>query len=267
MAAIEQSIEDNSNIYWPFGFPRDFLIFCKYFADAALRPTWFQQSSLPCLHTPSSSIFASRTLLYAATEVKNDLIAIETNQTGNEDVIRTGSANKRFFSFASQPYTSRQLCPATPPKRQKADYMAACIELYPQIKNAIGGIGMSLHLIRALTFGGGSASYRHDERCSLRGCRRMVSRIFGMKRHTVIFPHFNSLYLSIPSDTPLAFSIQVAQSSPPRCLLFSPDSLQATARRHIEANSGAFNLSKAIKAGNINTVAAMLDSGITPDSK
>jgi tryptophan-rich sensory protein len=218
MAAIELNNEDNSNIYWPFGFPRDFLIFCKYFAEAAMLPTWFQRSSSPCLHTPSAPIFASRTPLYAATEIENNFVAIETNQTGEDNVIRTGTANKRFFSFASEPYSSRQLFPATPPKRQKANYTAACIELYPQIKNAIGGIGMSLHIIRALTFGSrsASASYRHDERCSLRACRRMISRIFGMRRHSVIFPHFNSLYLSIPSGTPLAFSIQVtvAASSP-----------------------------------------------------
>lgn len=212
MAGIEQSNEDNSNIYWPFGFPRDFLIFCKYFAEAAMLPTWFQRSSSPCLRSPSAPIFASRTLLYAATEVESDFIAIEANQSGEDHIIRTGTANKRFFSFACEPYSSRQLFPATPPKRQKSDCMAACIELYPQIKNAIGGIGMSLHIIRALTFGSGSASHRYDERSSLRSCRRMISRIFGMKRHTVIFPHFNSLYLSIPTGAPLACSIQVTMA-------------------------------------------------------
>jgi len=221
--------EDNANIFWPFGFPRDYLIFCKYFAEAAMLPTWFQRSSSPCLHTPSAPIFASRTLLYAATEVENNFIAIETNQTGKDSVIRTGTANKRFFSFASEPYSSRQLFPSTPPKRQKADRMAACIELYPQIKNAIGGIGMSLHIIRALTFGSRSASYRHDERCSLRACRRMISRIFGMRRHAgdiptlqqpvFVHPQWHPARILNPGNYGGIFSAR------PRRLLFPVDAL------------------------------------------
>lgn len=143
---------------------------------------------------------------------------------------------------------SRHLFAGQPPaKETRVVEQRQAIELLPKIKTAIGSIGMANHVIRSLVSGCGS--YRHCVYNSFRNSVRIAARIFGSKRHRVLFPYFNGLYYSIPQQSPLALAIQ------------------ATALSYLKSGSNPSNVQTAVKTGNTCLVAAMLDSGVTADSK
>lgn len=217
---------DAMHLYWPFGFPRDYLIYSRYFADSLLR----KQFPLRRLPIPSSSIFGSCAPLYAAelaeetsTELfHEDIISKDLFQPQNDDLC-SFAPQKRVFLPTARLVAARNtvlhLFEDQPPtKRAKAEYKRSSIELYPQIKRNIGSIGMTMCIIRSL------ASCSGFKWRSIRSCHRdgdrIIAHIFGCRRHEVIFPYFKGFSSSIPRQSSLSLAIQVIHANHCRAQTF-----------------------------------------------
>ena len=205
---------DELNLYWPFGFPRDFLVYCRYFAEAALCRQ-FPWCRAPCPSQPP--IFMTHCPLYVPEKKNSGKVTPEkfldgANESESEDVAHA-MPRKRIFAATLRSAIARDaarhlFAGQTAVKEPRTEEQRAAIELYPQIKSAVGGVGIAVHIIRSLVSGCGSHR-RHSPRSSYRDGCRIIARIFGSKRHGVLFPYFSGLYHSIPRQSQLACSIQV----------------------------------------------------------
>jgi hypothetical protein len=205
---------DELNLYWPFGFPRDFLVYCRYFAEAAL---WrqFPWCRAPCPQQPP--IFMTLCPLYVPEKNSSGKVTPEKFLDGeieseSEDDARA-MPRKRIFAATIRSAIARDaarhlFAGKMAAKEPRTEEQRAAIELYPQIYSAVGGVGIASHIIKSLVSGCGSHG-RHSPRNSYRDGCRIIARIFGSKRHGVLFPYFNGLYHSIPRQSMLACSIQV----------------------------------------------------------
>jgi hypothetical protein len=200
-------------LYWPFGFPRDYLIYSRYFANSLMRKQ-FPWRRLPI---PSASIFDSCAPLYTAVfaeepskETFHEEIAKELFQPQNDDLC-SFTPQKRVFlptRLVAARNTVLQLFEDQPPtKRAKAECKRSSIELYPQIKCNIGSIGMTMCIIRSLVSDSGFKG--RSMRSCCRDGDRIIAHIFGCRRHEVIFPYFKGFSSSIPRQSSLSLAIQV----------------------------------------------------------
>lgn len=262
---------DEQNLYWPFGFPRDFLLYCSYFADIGLQKHFpWSRTSCP----PQVPIFLTFSPLYITDTAPCQHLdeakeSVNECDDRDEDFI-AAAPKKRAFAPSYRSVlardASRHLFAGQPPaKETRVIEQRQAIELLPKIRTAIGSIGMANHVIRSLVSGCGS--YRHCVYNSFRNSVRIAARIFGSKRHRVLFPYFNGLYYSIPQQSPLALAIQVCHSASTSFDAVSLNRTQATALSYLKSGSNPSNVQTAVKTGNICLVAAMLDSGVTADSK
>jgi hypothetical protein len=212
---------DDLNLYWPYGFPRDFLIYCRYFTEKSLLKKQFPWCRTPCLPSSQPSIFLTCSPLYNIDTAAPELLLEGTKERGyeddneNEDVIIAAPSKRMLapsYLSAGARDAARHLFAGQPPaKETRVEEQLTAIELYPKIKTAIGGIGMAYHIIKSLVSGCGS--YRHSLHSSYRDGLRIASHIFGSKRHRVLFPYYKSLHHSINHQPPVVLAIQVCSSN------------------------------------------------------
>ena len=202
---------EDPRLYWPFGFPRDFLIYCRHFANDLLH------KHFPYRHRPHqpSSTFQTCSPLYAVTQGIEGT-ACDPPQPPNDDVCEFIPQKRVYFTasrLAASRDAVRHLFTQPPTKRPKPENQRSPVELYPQIKCSVGSVGMAMFVIRS--FVSGYSSCKRSLNSCYRDGRKIIAHIFGSRRHKIIFPYFKGLIACVPQPSPPSSSIQVMRLSNP----------------------------------------------------
>jgi hypothetical protein len=274
LSASSPCHDDELNLYWPFGFPEDFLIYCRHFIDTSLQKQ-FPWCRSPCLPSLQPSIFLTCSPLYIIQTATSDKPLEEAkeleNQSGNEDddVVVTAPTKRLLaptYRSVRARDAARHLFARQPPAQAtQVEEQRSAIELYAKIKTAIGGVGMASYIIRSLVSRCGT--YMNCMNNRHRNGLLVAARIFGLKRRRLLFPYFIGLHHSVPQQSSLASAIQVCQTTVCSPSVPFPQAVQATARSYLKSGSNPTKVQSAVKTGNVCLVAAMLDSGVTADSR
>ena len=184
------------------------------------------------------------------------------NAESESDSVGFTSVYTSMRSAAAQDAASRLFADSPKMKMRRVESKWEQLELLPHVKTVIGGIGLATHIIRLLV--GGFGSYSPCKHNCGRNSSMIVSRVFGAKRHDAIFLRYRGLSSSIPRHGALAKAMQVMQSTAFVFDVVTPQT-QDVATEYLKANTE--KLQSAVRTGNIFLVAAMLDSGVSADSK
>jgi hypothetical protein len=134
--AVPEGAED-AELYWPFGFPHDFLIYCRYFSDTLLRKhfPWRRLIALP------SFIFNTCAPLYATPEPAAEEAPCVSDQSASDEPDFAAPQKRVSFPtarLAAARSTVRHLFSGPPPaKRAKAETQRPPIELYHPIHSQL----------------------------------------------------------------------------------------------------------------------------------
>lgn len=203
---------EDPHLYWPFGFPRDFLIYCRHFANDLLH------KHFPYRHRPHQleKIFHTHSPLYSVAQGSEET-SCDPHQPQHNDADEFIPQKRVFFTasrLAASRDAVRHLFTQPPTNRSNPENQRSPVELYPQIKCSVGSVGMAVFVIRSFVSGLGS------RKRSLNSCYRdggkIIARIFGSRRHKIIFPYFKGFVACVPQPSPLSSAIQVMRLVNPR---------------------------------------------------